>query len=178
MGGSRPLRNERGFTLVEVLASLTIMALISVTLIGYFVAAIDRSAEESRRVIAINLARLKAAELRDMAKQTTQDGSTWYRKLREALPEAPKIFTQDDPGLFGPLLDSVEILGTTYRYQVTLYRDEGEPGSHTEWLDGVMGENADKYLMRMILRVSWDDAASAPSPGKSVVLDTSLIDRR
>mgnify|MGYP000849489862 CR=1 FL=1 len=179
MGGGQPLRNERGFTLVEVLASLTIMALISVTLIGYFVAAMDRSAEESRRLIAINLARLKAAEIRDKAKQI-EGGSTWYQQLRGQLQEMPETFTENQPGPFQntDLLKPVQISGTTYRYEVTLYKGDHATGSHTQWLDDVMQKQSDQYLMRMIVRVSWDDNVTNPSPGKTVVLDTSLIDRR
>lgn len=173
----KQLRDERGFTLVEVLAALTIMAVISVTIIGYFVSAMDRSTEESRRVIAINLARLKAAELREWAKQE-KSGQTNYRTLRNSLVSDRQVFGENDPPFdTDGLLAAANILGTTYRFEVTLFRDEGQ-GSHTEWLDGAMGGQADQYLMRMIVKVYWGETASGPSPAQSTILDTYLVDRR
>jgi len=172
------LGDERGFTLVEVLGALTVMAVISVTIMAYFISAVDRSAEESRRVIAANLARLKAAELRSWAKQEDA-GQTRYQALRN-LPGfgAERVFTADDPPFdANGLLDAVELSGTTYRYEITLRRDEGA-GSHTEWLSGVMGGDSDRYLMRMIIRVYWKETASGPSPAHSVMLDAYLVDRR
>ncbi len=170
----KQLRDERGFTLVEVLAALTIMAVISVTIIGYFVSAMDRSTEESRRVIAINLARLKAAELRDWAKQESS-GQTHYKGLRNL---SQTVFRENDPPFDqNGLLTATHISGTTYHYEVTLFPDEGA-GSHTEWLDSIMGDQADKFLMRMIVKVYWRETTAGPSSAQSVTLDTYLVDRR
>lgn len=170
--------DERGFTLVEVLAALTVMAVIGVTITVYFVSALDRSAEESRRVIAANLARLKAAELRNWAKEE-EAGLTRYQALR-SLPGfgARRVFTENDPPFDASgLLAPADISGTTYRYEITLHRDEGA-GSHTAWLNSVMDGEADRYLMRMIVMVYWNETADGPSPAHAVALDTYLVDRR
>jgi len=187
---ARPARNtltdERGVTLVEVLAAVTILAVISVTIIGYFIAAMEKSADESRRIIASNLARLKTAELRQMVKQTDLDPSGQSNfKLMRALVNPPgssvRLTEQNFLGgpfaVYGAMLEPTVINGTAYHYTVLL-NSEGSSAARSDVLTGRMDGDSGKYLVPITVQVSWDSAAAdPPRRGKMTMLNAYLTDR-
>lgn len=175
------LKDERGLTLVEILIAVTIMSIISVSIMGYFVTSVQRSADESRRIIAANLARLKAAEMRDMARSNDVNGTdTNYSLLLGAMSGStawelsegsplPSAFQARYPNVLNP--DSIN--GTTYTYRITLYKE----GPRRATLNGQMSGRADRYVARMSVHVAWRTGSGADSSAGSTTLDTYLIER-
>ncbi|NQX59088.1 type IV pilus modification PilV family protein [Paenibacillus qinlingensis] len=163
--------NEDGMSLVEILIAVTIMSIISVTLMGYFTSAVDKSAQESRKIIGANLARLKAAELRD----TFKNG--YDAAIMSQLASSPKFsgdLSSNGSQLMKGRLASTEINGTTYRYLVELDK------SYARWEAADPFRNdSDNYMAQMFVTVYWSNADSldAPSVKASTTLDTYLIKR-
>ncbi|XID92591.1 prepilin-type N-terminal cleavage/methylation domain-containing protein [Paenibacillaceae bacterium WGS1546] len=153
--------DERGLTLIEVLAAVTILAIISVTIISYFIAAMERSADESRRIIATNLARMKAAELRQTVRPMTAYGAVATKTGETPLPESIP-------------LEPTVVNGTTYRYAVTL--NPAGAAARTNALDGLMSGKYEQYLVPMTVRVSWD--GDNPRKAKSTFVDSYLVKGR
>lgn len=162
--------DERGVSLVEILIGVTIMAIISVTLMGHFTSAMDKSAEESRRIIAANLARLKAAELRDHFKEG------YEASVKAVLADSPKysgdLAEPADSLLMQNLLNSTVINGTTYRFMVQL-SDSAPRWSSTDPFQ----MDSDQYLAQMLVTVYWtgEDSLDPPPPKSSTTLDTYIV---
>lgn len=163
--------NEDGMSLVEILIAVTIMSIISVTLMGYFTSAVDKSAQESRKIIGANLARLKAAELRD----TFKDG--YDSAIIAELIDNPR-FTGDQSTngseLMKGRLATTDINGTLYHYLVELDQ------SKLRWESSDPFRNdADAYLAQMYVTVYWlgQESLDKPSAKNSTTLDTYLIKR-
>ncbi|MGG1515064.1 type II secretion system protein [Paenibacillus oryzisoli] len=162
---------EDGMSLVEILIAVTIMSIISVTLMGYFTSAVDKSAQESRKIIGANLARLKAAELRDAFKSGYDD------QIANLLSLQPK-FTGNQSSMGSALmqghLEATVINGTTYHYLVEL-----EPSSARWEAADPFRTESDSYMAQMLLTVYWTDQESltAPPLKLSTTLDTYLIKR-
>lgn len=162
--------NERGISLVEILVAVTIMSLISVTIMGYFTAATERSAEQNRRVIAASLARLKTAELRQAAVMEDASGQVYYELLEGMVtPGAEREFSVADPlpAPYENLLDSQEINGTTYQFIAVL--EKVYPADYVS-----RAPNPEQVLLRLRLTVSWGNGP-APRPADSVTVDAYLV---
>ncbi|KRE93066.1 hypothetical protein ASG89_06020 [Paenibacillus sp. Soil766] len=163
--------NEDGLSLVEILIAVTIMSIISITLMGYFTSAVDKSAQESRKIIGANLARLKAAELRDSFKSGYDDA------IVSQLTSSPKFagdLSNNHSDLMKGRLNPTEINGTTYRYLVELGK------SYVRWEAADPFRNdSDKYLAQMYVTVYWSgqESMEQPSAKLSTTLDTYLIKR-
>lgn len=163
--------NEDGMSLVEILIAVTIMSIISVTLMGYFTSAVDKSAQESRKIIGANLARLKAAELRDFFKTGYDDA------IVSQLTSSPKFsgdLSSNGSELMKGRLASTEINGTTYHYLVELDK------SYSRWeASDPFRNDADDYLAQMFVTVYWSgqESLETPSAKASTTLDTYLIKR-
>lgn len=163
--------NEDGMSLVEILIAVTIMSIISVTLMGYFTSAVDKSAQESRKIIGANLARLKAAELRDSFK------TGYENTILTQLISSPKFtgdLSSNGSEIMKGRLAPTEINGTTYRYLVELDR------SSSRWeASDPFRNDADVYLAQMLVTVYWSgqESLTEPSAKSSTTLDTYLIKR-
>lgn len=179
MNGSREktelIANERGLSLIEILMAVTMMSIISVTIMGYFVNAVERSADENRRIIAANLARLKTAEIREMAKKTDMAVplSNYQVLLSGLSASTERKYTKDAqfPAPYHRLLDSQTINGTAYTFEATLdklYRTE---------LVSQMAGSADGYLLRLRVSVSWQDGAMSQTAANATTIDTYIIER-
>ncbi|MBM7622735.1 prepilin-type N-terminal cleavage/methylation domain-containing protein [Sporohalobacter salinus] len=59
-------QQERGMTLIEVLVGITILAVILISILGYFVRSTKVVSETEKRSIALNLAQKKMEELKGM----------------------------------------------------------------------------------------------------------------
>jgi prepilin-type N-terminal cleavage/methylation domain-containing protein len=189
-------QDERGMTLVEILAAVTIMAIISVAIISKFVAAMDKSSEESRRIIASNLARLKAAEIRSMSKLTDVDVQNPPRSnfdlLRVDIGGVKTTFdysTHPLPSTFRTVPAYIDLLkpavvnGTEYDYEVT-FEPEGFSDARKSQLTSEMNlshaaAGAGGYLIRMWVKVSWDPQQDGtPKAAKFTTLDTYIMNKR
>ncbi|RAV03500.1 type II secretion system protein [Paenibacillus sp. YN15] len=149
------LGDERGISLVEILAAVTIMSIISVTLIGYFVSAMNKSSEQNKRIIAANLARQKAAEIREEYRMD----SVKYQLLQDSFTPLTHMLefnqTNDDQLVD---LEGMEINGTRYHFEVQVDNDNSrrsEMASVTAAADRV-----DTYVLNMRISVYWGTDAS------------------
>jgi prepilin-type N-terminal cleavage/methylation domain-containing protein len=64
------VKNQKGFSLIEILAAMSILSIITVSLLAYFLQGIDISENQHQRVIASQYAKMKINELRDHFKVT------------------------------------------------------------------------------------------------------------
>jgi Tfp pilus assembly protein PilV len=167
-----PRTNEQGLSLVEILIAVTIMSIICVAMMGYFTSAVDKSAEESRRIIAANLGRLKAAELRHYFKDN-------YSAVEAAVAASPTIqFTGNNSNAASPLmmgrLDRTVVNGTTYRYLIEL--DGLSPRMGQLTATNLLG--AEEHLVSMKVTVYWSGVETfEPQPKSSTTLDTYIVKR-
>jgi prepilin-type N-terminal cleavage/methylation domain-containing protein len=170
------LEDQQGISLIEILAAVTIISIISVTMMGYLIAGLNKSADESRRIIAANLARLKAAEIKESLKTSTD-----YGRFALALKPGLNTFNKDTelPVEYRnqqPL--EVDIInGSTYRFILSIRKD---PGVRSGQLAAMMSPSSpDDYLLDMSITVYWDNSAgSIPHPAKSTTIDTYLVRSR
>ncbi|MNZ89096.1 hypothetical protein D3C78_1080010 [compost metagenome] len=190
------LREEKGFTLVEILVAVSILSIISVSFMGYFMTAMERSADNHHRVIAANLARLKAEELKESFRAELPAGSSYRNKfehLAHAMSENSSYKVTRDTAstggepakLFEGLLDPFNPVDSyTGTIDTTLYRYQVEVSS--KQLDrlqllrtanaGIFQFRTQEALIRMVVTVYWGAADDgSPSAFKSVVLDTYLV---
>lgn len=175
------VRDDKGLTLIEILVAVTIMSIISVTIMSYFVAAIERSTEENRRIIAANLARLKVAEIRDMAKQYTLDPArSNYHYIVDYFSGSTDLVIDHDvihalftTGDYAGIVEPETINGTTYYYEITFSKTNVRMSE----LDLLGMGSSDNYLLNMLMKVSWSDAMST-KPAKETVVDSYIVDRR
>ncbi len=203
----RKLTEESGITLVEILIAITIMSVVTVTIIGYYFSAMEKSADQSRRVIAANLARLKAAELR----KVFQDGSSFddlnvfieQQGLAAGTPGSVTLMSNasvtsavnasstPEEQYVKQLVTSGEvdfdptsnppINGTVYRYMIRL--DNRDQGRNQE-LQSAMGsgQQPQRYLIATHITVYWTSAevqsGDVPSGKFAADFQTYLVKRR
>jgi prepilin-type N-terminal cleavage/methylation domain-containing protein len=182
-------KDEQGMTLVEILIAVSIMSIISVTIMGYFVSAIEKSADQSRRVIAANLARLKMAEIRQVFRDDTQ-----FENLNNVLDHKThntEVYANDaditsdfitykhdyDINPYFRFIDSHnEINGTFYRYLVGFDRVTGtDVSTAIESTSGLV----QNYLITLNVTVYWTASETTTPSGKfSTTLQSYVVKRR
>jgi Tfp pilus assembly protein PilV len=175
------LEDQRGLSLIEILGAVTIMSIISVTLMGYFITGLNKSEEQSRRIIAVNLARLKAAEIR----QDVKKSSDYSDMLSNNSSSSPQIYNSvRGIGSGAVSLSDLPVNGTTYHYRVSL--DSQLNTSTTAGRRNLTLKeppmNAmttpDEYLIPMTITVYWDnDTGINILPAKSTAIDTYVVNR-
>lgn len=160
------LHDQRGISLVEILAAVTIMSVISVTLMGYFVSAMNKSTEQNKRIIAANLARQKAAEVREFYRT---DG-TRYQTLLSGFTAADHVRefdeSNDDLILNDGFLSPMEINGTQYRFKVRVDNDNPRR-SELSLLAAAPGQ-VDRYILNLQISVYWGADASIEAQKTSI----------
>lgn len=188
--------NEQGFTLVEILLSVTLLAVVSISLTGYFTTAMDRSMDNTRRVTAANLARMKAEEIK-AAFERPLSGESLYRNKYEQLETEMEENVQyqiDDRlasgggpvyGLFDRLLapfepvEDEEQIGdkTVYRFKVSvgsLSADRPEQLRNAN--AALFSFRPQAKLIRLTVTVYWTAGRDGGvSPPRSFELDTYLV---
>ncbi|MBO9609395.1 MAG: hypothetical protein J7639_25805 [Paenibacillaceae bacterium] len=174
----RWLADQQGISLIEILGAVTILSIISVTLMGYFVSGMEKSADASRRNIAANLARLKVAEIReeyhtrsafdqfvDSFAPGTETGTETYRN-DDALPLALKGKN---------LLTPVAINGTEYRFTLTV-QPTARIGALEDFTSNDSPGGMGNLLFPLSVTVDWDDTET-PHAAKQTTIDTYLVNR-
>jgi type II secretory pathway pseudopilin PulG len=143
---------------VEILAAVTIMSVISVTLMGYFVSAMNKSTEQNKRIIGANLARQKAAEVRELYRTN----SARYQTLMTSFTPSDHVREYDEnndaqltnAGFLAPM----EINGTKYRFKVQVDNDNARR-SQLSLLTSAPGK-VDRYVLSLHVSVYWGAEAS------------------
>jgi type II secretory pathway pseudopilin PulG len=167
---------EQGFSLVDVLAAVTIISIISITMLGYFTAAMERSGDQNKQVIAANLARAKLAELREVI-QGSAFTDLYNGILAEpshtlrVTPNALSGLSSELRAIFalpaGNRLEPTVVNGTSYRYVVcfdwstdrmTELSDEGELLS-TPTIPGIAAE-----LIPVQVTAYWSEGENETPP--------------
>lgn len=171
----RRLADERGMTLIEILVAVSIMAIISVSIMGVFTAATERSAEQNRRLIAASLARQQLVEWRQMSRSADMaPPATNYRNLLATFGAgAPLAFSAESPlpPPYDGLLDPVVINGTTYRFLATV--DKVFPA---DWSGRMASLGGSDLLLRLKITVFWDGGPVPRSAADSVTLEGYVTD--
>jgi type II secretory pathway pseudopilin PulG len=151
---------------VEILAAVTIMAVISVTLMGYFVSAMNKSTEQNKRIIGSNLARQKAAEVREFYRAN----SLSYQSLQAAFsPSTPvREFDETSGNAFinAGFLSPMEINGTQYRFKVKV--DNNNLRRTELSLLTSAPEQVDRYVLNLLISVYWGADASYEAQKTSI----------
>lgn len=159
------LGDERGISLVEILAAVTIMSIISVTLIGYFLTAMNKSSEQNKRIIAANLARQKAAEIRDEYRMD----SVKYQLLQDSFTPSKQLRMFDEANgsqLLDNGLSNTNINDTLYHYEVQVDNDNPRRNELSSIITTV--EHVDRYVMNMRISVYWGENAAQEAHKTSI----------
>ncbi|WP_168928819.1 type IV pilus modification PilV family protein [Paenibacillus dokdonensis] len=181
------LADESGLTLIEILIAVSIMGIISVSLMGYFLSAMDKSAEENSRIIASNLARLKAAEIRKDLQAKTDFGNfaSWLngggsslvgQDIRSA-DQFSEVQFEEERRRYQDWVQPTVINGCKYQYTLK-FATEGpvdNKGNSREQVLKTMISNPNDYEIRMIVQVHW--AGDLAKPAKSTHVDTYIVNR-
>ena len=167
---NRHITDERGLTLIEILGALTIMSIITVLLLGNLISSMETSADQNRRLIAINLARQKIAEIREIYEKDS--------KFDELRAEFDNLGTELIRLFEGNTLESLslepeEINDTFYKYVVEL---DLEDNQHKAKLDQAIGDST-SYLIPMRVMVFWTHTADGGSAGSrnSVTIPSYVV---
>ncbi|GEM_PF-622806 len=188
-------KGEAGFTLIEIMVAATVLAVVSLSFMGYFVTAMERSADNNHRIIAANLARMKAEELKEAFRTPAPAGSldpTRYSQLVQALSPGTVLTVQREQAnaghgamaLFNGLLEPYtpvdeeggSVQATVYRFQVKIDRaSDGRLETLNDANRPIFPLYMERSLTRMIVTVYWGAADDgSPAASKSVALDTYL----
>jgi type II secretory pathway pseudopilin PulG len=152
--------------LVEILAAVTIMSIISVIFIGYFVSAMNKSTEQNKRIIGANLARQKAAEVREFYRTDQAGYPLLLAGFSTTVRTREFTETNDSQLVHTGFLSPMEINGTQYRFLVRVDNDNSRRS--------VLGTMAsapdlvDRYLLNMRVSVYWGDEASYEAQKTSI----------
>lgn len=180
----RKLADESGLTLIEILIAVSIMGIISVSLMGYFLSAMEKSAEENSRIIASNLARLKAAEIRKELQTKTEfdNFASWLGSAEmigkdiHSADQFIEVPSEEERSMYQGWMQSTTINGTQYRYTLK-FATEGplDDGKSREEILKTLMSKPDAYEIRMIVQVHW--AGDQAKPAKSTHVDTYIVNR-
>jgi prepilin-type N-terminal cleavage/methylation domain-containing protein len=134
----KELRNERGLSLIEVLASLFILSMALLFLSNFLVRSYELSGDEDVRAVAMNIARLTAEQWKNG--QGTIDGDASNDSLPSGVNRSDYAGKTLDFALLAQLTDDlggapvtgaeydVVVNGKTYRPQVFLEYFPNDPG--------------------------------------------------
>jgi prepilin-type N-terminal cleavage/methylation domain-containing protein len=195
------IKNEQGLSLVEVLIAVTIMSVISVSIMSYFVSAAEKSSDQSRRVIAANFARLKAAEVRKFfadpditvpsasgvplyvpfaatagGRKLVVTSNAVFANLDSAFRD---LFTNlDAASPYKHLFDAEpELNGTVYRYRVEF--DDTADTAHDELAVDMGSPSAPgipvNFLIKTTITVYWTASDVQPAEKPASKFSTSVV---
>jgi prepilin-type N-terminal cleavage/methylation domain-containing protein len=194
--------NQRGFSLVEVLLSVSILAFISLSVMGYFIQSVESSTEDSRRIVAIKLAKKKVEQIRNAWENEYLELSKLSIFAPISLENTPnsikltnQLFSKVDSNsnsdiailrqVAGQIITSpdLQINEVDYRYVIELSNAQQNAFSenYNRLTQGSAVITPKEYLMKFRVTVYWGDEqddATNISAKRSTYLDSYLVFRR
>jgi hypothetical protein len=175
--------NSYGLSLVEVLLSVSLMSFITLTVMGYFIQSVESSAEDSRRIVAIKLAKLKANEIRTLlASEHLTVGELPKMRIRhqDVLNNFSDQFTPfRSIGLTDVLAPEIGINKIDYHY-IFDFVPVNQPRYAETFQSFTQGSSpyAPKdYLIKLRITVFWGQKpdTSVPTKKKSTYVDSYVV---
>jgi type II secretory pathway pseudopilin PulG len=194
--------NQRGLSLVEVLLSVSILAFISLSVMGYFIQSVESSTEDSRRIVAIKLAKKKVEQIRNAWENEYLELSKLSIFAPISLENTPnsikltnQLFSKVDSNsnsdiailrqVAGQIITSpdLQINEVDYRYVIELSNAQQNAFSenYNRLTQGSAVITPKEYLMKFRVTVYWGDEqddATNISAKRSTYLDSYLVFRR
>ncbi|OMD83023.1 MULTISPECIES: prepilin-type N-terminal cleavage/methylation domain-containing protein [Paenibacillus] len=177
------LKQEKGFTLIEVLAAIVILSIVSLVLTSYFTNAMSYSKSNQNKTIMVNLAR---NALFYVEKQDFEAMKEFFIKQNHDAIEAAKCQKDTDDSLkcedYKGLVQDTEILnqvlnpainGVNYQIDIKYQRD-----LHNQSLESSDPEkqNMAVYLLPVLVKVS--RANSSGGPESEPVVEGYITDEK
>jgi hypothetical protein len=175
--------NSYGLSLVEVLLSVSLMSFITLSVMGYFIQSVESSAEDSRRIVAIKLAKLKANEIRSLlAGEHTAIGELPNLRIRHQdlmynLTDELEPFREI--GLTNVLAPEIGINKVDYHYIFDFVPVNQAKYAETfqSFTQGTSPFQAKDYIMKLRVTVFWGQKpdTTVPIKKKSTFVDTYVV---
>ncbi|WP_248549024.1 type IV pilus modification PilV family protein [Paenibacillus odorifer] len=163
------LKQEKGFTLIEVLAAIVILSIVSLVLTSYFTNAMSYSKSNQNKTIMVNLAR---NALFYVEKQDFEAMKEFFIKQNHDSIEAAKCQKDTDDSLkcedYKGLVQDTEILnqvlnpainGVNYQIDIKYQRDLHNQSLESSDLEK---QNMAVYLLPVLVKVSRVDSSGGP----------------
>ncbi|MNB83790.1 hypothetical protein D3C75_306320 [compost metagenome] len=161
------LKEEKGFTLIEVLAAIVILAIVSLVLTSYFINAMSYSKSNQNKTIMVNLAR---NALFYMQKQDFDGVKKIYvDQAANGAASGANAITADTPssGFTGSLASVLHptVNGIAYQirvvYQPEIWDEQPQPSSPGGAAD-IDQTSSRAYLLPVKVQVRREDAGGQP----------------
>jgi prepilin-type N-terminal cleavage/methylation domain-containing protein len=163
------LKQEKGFTLIEVLAAIVILSIVSLVLTSYFTNAMSYSKSNQNKTIMVNLAR---NALFYVEKQDFEKMKDYFIKQNHDSIEASKCQTDTEESLkcddYKVLVQDIATLSQVLNpaingviYQIDI---EYQRGLHNQSLNSSDPEKQKMaaYLLPVLVKVSRADSSGGP----------------
>ncbi|AIQ38188.1 hypothetical protein R50345_28460 [Paenibacillus sp. FSL R5-0345] len=163
------LKQEKGFTLIEVLAAIVILSIVSLVLTSYFTNAMSYSKSNQNKTIMVNLARnaLFYVEKQDFDKmkeyfKSEENNSLEASKCQKVIDADDSVKCDDyrqlveDTTILNQVLNP-SINGVNYRIDIEYQRE-----LHKEILSDLNKKDMAAYLLPVLVKVSRVDSSNGP----------------
>lgn len=177
---------EQGFTLIEVLAAITILSIVTLAFTSYFTNSLSYSKQNQNKTVMINLARNALVYVEkqnfDQMKDYFCVGETEGGIFKAADCDAPSIksddCTIDECGYYSPLVDDTEVLarvlkpmvnGVTYNIKIEFQKDLYETNNSTK-------RKLSPYLLPVKVTVRADDSLTSTNHRGDAVVEGYITD--
>ncbi|MEK4345527.1 type II secretion system protein [Paenibacillus sp. FSL P4-0184] len=163
------LKQEKGFTLIEVLAAIVILSIVSLVLTSYFTNAMSYSKSNQNKTIMVNLARnaLFYVEKQDFEKMwdyLTENDSLEATKCQKDTDDSVKcddyIQLVEDTTILNQVLNP-SINGVNYQIDIKYQSELHNPSLSPSPSDSDEQKMA-AYLLPVLVKVSRVDSSSGP----------------
>ncbi|WP_440960928.1 type IV pilus modification PilV family protein [Paenibacillus nitricinens] len=163
------LKQEKGFTLIEVLAAIVILSIVSLVLTSYFTNAMSYSKSNQNKTIMVNLARnalfyVEKQDFKEMWDYLTENDLLEASKCQKDMDDSVKC---DD---YKQLVEDIAILnqvlnpsinGVNYQIDIKYQRELHNPSLSPSPSDSDEQKMA-AYLLPVLVKVSRADSSSGP----------------
>lgn len=163
------LKQEKGFTLIEVLAAIVILSIVSLVLTSYFTNAMSYSKSNQNKTIMVNLARnalfyVEKQDFEEMKDYLTENDSLEATKCQKDTDDSVKcddyIQLVEDTTILNQVLNP-SINGVNYQIDIKYQRELHNPSLSPSPSDSDEQKMA-AYLLPVLVKVSRVDSSSGP----------------